>query len=379
VDSSGAFESFSVAQTAPSDHPTLRTHRLAIGLYSSVEGRLARVHRVETDISGARTEVPSLVGHTRPDLVLVNDDDLTYAKIRLDPHSLETMLTRTGDVSESLPRTLCWTTAWDMTRLGELPAQSYVDLVLAGIGAETEFGVFAGLLANVEKTLRHYSASNGWARLADAAWSGMTTTQPGSDRQLVWFHTFARAAGERRLRGLYDGTITIPGLSLDTDASWRMLHGLVAHNAATEEDITAELTRDPSSTAARLADTARALLPSPEAKAEAWAMATDDGERPGQVRMAYVAGFWHHAQTELLAPYIARYFAELDDIWTRHEGGLNAVHLSYRLFPDIVSQSTVDAADQWLSRTDTPPAQHRLVLERRDEIARALTNRSRDS
>jgi len=378
VDSAGAFTSFAITQTAPPDHPTLRTHRLTVGLYESVDGRLTRTHRAETDISGARTEIPGLVGLRRPDLVLVNDDDLTYAKIRLDPHSLNTMLTRTGDVSESLPRTLCWTTAWDMTRLGELSAQSYVDLVLAGIGAETEFGVFAGLLANVEKTLRHYSASNGWARLADAAWSGMTTADPGSDRQLVWFHTFARAAGDRRLRGLYDGTITIPGLPLDMDARWRMLHGLIAHNAASDEDITAELARDPSSTAARLADTARALLPSPEAKAEAWAMATDDGERPGQVRMAYVAGFWHHAQIELLEPYTARYFAELDGIWTRHEGGLNAVHLSYRLFPDIVSQSTVDAADKWLARTDTPPAQHRLVLERRDEIARALENRSHD-
>jgi len=283
-----------------------------------------------------------------------------------------------------LPRTLCWTTAWDMTRLGELPARSYVDLVLAGIEAETEFGVFAGLLANVEKTLRHYSArpAAGWARLAETAWSGMTTSEPGSDRQLAWFHTFTRAVGDQvvRLRDLYDGTITIEGLPLDTDARWRMLHGLIAHDAAGDEDIAAELTRDASSTAARLADTARALRPSPEAKAEAWTLSTDDdGDRPSQVRMAYVAGFWHHTQADLLAPYAERYFAELDEIWTRHEGGLNAIHLSYRLFPDIATQSTVDMADKWLSGDDKPHAQHRWVLERRDEIARALANRSRDS
>jgi aminopeptidase N len=290
------------------------------------------------------------------------------------------MLTRTGDITESLSRTLCWTTAWDMTRLGELPARSYVDLALAGIDAETEFGVFAALLANVEKALRHFSAraTEGWARLAEAAWQGMTDADPGSDRQLVWFHTFTRATGDHRLRELYDGAITIEGLPLDTDARWRMLHGLVAHGAASDEDIATELARDASSTAARLADTARALRPSPEAKAEAWALATDDGDRSAQVRMAYVAGFWHHAQVELLAPYITRYFTELDDIWTRHDGGLNAVHLSYRLFPDIVTQSIVDAADRWLSG-DKPPAQHRLVLERYDEITRALNNRSRDS
>jgi aminopeptidase N len=379
MDSSGAFESFVIRQTAS----PLRTHRLAIGLYATVAGRLERVHRVETDISGARTEIPALLGHTRPDLVLLNDDDLTYAKIRLDPHSLRTMLTRTGDIASALPRTLCWTTAWDMTRLGELSAQSYVDLVLAGIDAETEFGVFAALLANVEKTLRHYSAraTDGWARLAEVAWQGMTNAEPGSDRQLVWFHTFTRAVGGEvdRLRDLYDGATTVAGLPLDTDARWRMLHGLIAHGAAGSDDVAAELTRDNSSTTARLADTARALLPSPAAKAEAWALATDGGERPSQVRMAYVAGFWHHAQTELLVPYTTRYFAELDDIWARHEGGLNAVHLSYRLFPDIVTQSTVDLADKWLARDDTPPAQHRLVLERRDELARAVANRTRDS
>lgn len=383
VDADGVFTSFAVAQTAPDDHPTLRTHRLAIGLYESRDGRLERVHQVETDISGALTEIPSLVGHSRPDLVLVNDDDLTYAKIRLDEHSLHTVLTRTGDITESLPRTLCWTTAWDMTRLGELPAQSYVDLVLAGIEAETEFGVFAGLLTNVEKTLRHYSArpAAGWARLAETAWTGMTTAEPGSDRQLAWFHTFTRAVGDLtdRLRALYDGDITIEGLPLDTDARWRMLHGLAAHGKADEDDIAAELARDNSSTAARLADTARALRPTPSAKAEAWTLATEAGDRPSQVRLAYVAGFWHHTQDDLLAPYAERYFAELDEIWTRHEGGLNAIHLSYRLFPDLVVQSTVDRADTWLSGDDKPHTQHRWVLERRDEIARALANRSRDS
>jgi aminopeptidase N len=253
---------------------------------------------------------------------------------------------------------------------------------LAGIDAETEFGVFAALLANTEKALRHYSAraASGWARLAEAAWQGMTNAKPGSDRQLVWFHTFTRAVGDQadRLRGLYDGDITIEGLRPDTDARWRMLHGLVAHGRAGDEDIAAELTRDNSSTAARLADTARALRPTPEAKEEAWALATDSGDRPGHVRLAYVAGFWHHTQVELLTPYIARYFAELNDIWTRHEGGLNAVHLTYRLYPDLVTQSTVDATDEWLSSDDTPTAQHRLVVERRDEIVRALTNRSRD-
>jgi aminopeptidase N len=385
VDDHGGFSSFAVAQTAPPDHPTLRTHRLAVGLYADVDGRLERVHRVETDIAGERTEIPELLGRARPDLILVNDDDLTYAKVRVDPESLATMLDRIGDITDPLPRALCWATAWDMTRMGELPASSYVDLVLAAIDAEKEFVPFCGLLTNVEKALRHYCAphraGDGWARLADAAWRGMDRAERGGDRQLAWFHTFTRAAGGQpdRLRALYDGEITIAGLPLDLDARWRLLHALAAHGAAGEEDIAAELARDSTSAARRHTATARALRPTTDAKTDAWAIATGDGVGSAQTRMAYVEGFWHHAQTGLLEPYVPRFFAALDEFWTRYAGGFMAVELTYHLFPDLVARSTVAAADAWLARADTPPTQRRLVLERRDEIDRALRNRIRDA
>src|SRR5699024_10255671 len=104
----------------------LRTHRLAIGVYDEQDGRLVRQHRVETDVSGERTEVPDLVGVHRGQLVLVNDDDLTYCSLRLDPESLRTLVRRIGDLEESLPRALCWSTAWEMTRNAEMRARDFV-------------------------------------------------------------------------------------------------------------------------------------------------------------------------------------------------------------------------------------------------------------
>jgi aminopeptidase N len=209
----------------------------------------------------------------------------------------------------------------------------------------------------------------------------MDRAEPGGDRQLAWFHTFTRAAGGQpdQLRALYDGEITIAGLPLDLDARWRLLHALAAHGAADEEDIAAELARDSTSTARRHAATARALRPTTDAKTDAWAIATGDGAGSAQTRMASVEGFWHHAQTGLLEPYVRRFFAALDEFWTRYAGGFMAVELTYHLFPDLVARSTVDAADAWLARADTPPTQRRLVLERRDEIDRALRNRIRDA
>ncbi|GAA4723565.1 aminopeptidase N [Phytohabitans rumicis] len=381
VDSSGAFTAFAVSQDAPPGHPTLRPHRLAIGLYSGTP--LRRVHRVEVDVTGARTEVPALVGVAQPDLVLVNDDDLTYAKVRFDPASLEVLRGRIPDLADTLPRALCWAAAWDMTRDGQLPAREYVDLVLAGIDAETEFTVFHALLSNVDTALRQYVADPdpGWTALAAKAWSALETAEPASDRQLAWLGAFTRSAGGTdhagQLRALYDGDVKVEGLALDLDARWRILQGLVPYGAAGDEDIAAELARDPNSSAELHAATTRALRPQADAKERTWTLLTGGSPLSGQSRAAYAEGFWHRASS--LTAYVPRYFAALDSIWRRHDAGLVAKELTSGLFPAVVAPSTLEAADVWLARDDTPPAQGRLVLEKRDEIARALRNRSADA
>ncbi|MDT7770008.1 MAG: aminopeptidase, partial [Mycobacterium sp.] len=143
VDADGKFSRFAVTQSgaAPGAGET-RTHRLAVGVYDDDgDGRLVRVHREELDVSGESTEVPALVGLSHGKLILVNDDDLTYCSLRLDPESLQTALDRIADIAEPLPRTLVWSAAWEMTRDAELHARDFVSLVSGGIQAETEVGV----------------------------------------------------------------------------------------------------------------------------------------------------------------------------------------------------------------------------------------------
>src|SRR5205814_9650322 len=140
VDDNDAFTSFEVVQEAPEEHPTLRSHRLRIGLYDRTSEGVLRREQVELDVSGEVTEVPALVGKRRPDLVLVNDDDLAYTKIRLDERSLRTLVEHIGEFREPLPRALCWTAAWDMTRDAEMAAGDFLELVLAGVEQETEIG-----------------------------------------------------------------------------------------------------------------------------------------------------------------------------------------------------------------------------------------------
>ena len=138
LDADGSYASFSVTQTAHPDWPTLRRHRLGIGLYDDVDGALVRREYLEVDVEGERTDVAALVGTAQPALLLLNDEDHAYAKIRLDERSLATVIDGLSRVEDSLARALVWGAAWDMTRDAEMATSDWVRLVLANIGSETD-------------------------------------------------------------------------------------------------------------------------------------------------------------------------------------------------------------------------------------------------
>lgn len=110
VDEQNRITALSVQQSAsPPEQPLLRHHRIAIGCFNRVGDCLERTAQVELDVAGAATTVPELIGSARPpDLLLVNDSDLTFAKIRLDPASRQTMIEQTGAVGSELSRALLW-------------------------------------------------------------------------------------------------------------------------------------------------------------------------------------------------------------------------------------------------------------------------------
>ena len=278
VDSGGAFTSFAVLQEAPPAHPSLRTQRIAIGLYDRDGGQITRRHRLELDVSGARTEVPDLAGHRRPDLVLINDDDLGYAKIRLDEQSLRTLVTGIGDIAESLPAALCWTATWDMCRDAEMPARDYVRLVTPGVSSVPDMSVAQTLLRQAAAAVRRFTdpawRETGLGVFADALSQMLGDAQPGSDRQLAYAMSLTRNAISHThlalLAGLLHGSTVIDGLTVDTELRWMLLHRLVSRGVAGENEISAELQRDPTSAGERHAATCRAAIPEPAAKLAAW-------------------------------------------------------------------------------------------------------------
>ena len=394
VDENDRFTAFAVTQAAPrvtAKDNVLRPHRLAIGLYSYDDSRaLVRTQRIELDLDGERTDIPALVGVRRPDLVLVNDDDLTYCKLRLDDHSLATL--RTGGLAaltESLPRTLCWSAAWDMVRDGELATRDYLDLVVTGAPAESQIGVVQAVNRQLLRALEIYAdpgvADEGRVRFADAAIAALRAAEPGSDHQLAWMHAVLGAAATDEqtmfIVEILAGQQVLDGLALDTDLRWAIVQALVARGVLDEAAIAEEMLRDQTAAGERAAATARALIPTAEAKAKAWNSLFNDDTLSNAVMRATMLGFSHPLQSELLQPFVEQYFAAAKDVWQRRTSEI-AQDLIIGLFPSwssAITDQTVALADEFLADSSLPSALRRLVSEGRADVQRALYARITDS
>jgi aminopeptidase N len=387
----GTFSSFSVLQEAPAEHPTLRSHRVAVGLYDLVDGSLVRTHREEFDVVGAKTEVPALVGKRQPALVLINDDDLTFAKIRLDEVSRATLVEHIGDFAESLPRALCWAAAWDMTRDAEMPARDYVALVQRGIGKETDIGVVQSLLRQAQSAVTLFAdpawAPTGRTALATTAHQAALTAEAGGDLQLAWLRALASLASAPEhldfVAGLLDGSVVLDGLSVDAELRWHLLRRLVITGRAGLPEIDAELELDPTAAGQRHAAACRTARPLAEAKAQAWHDLVESNELPNAVQAAVTAGFAQPEQVELLTPYVDPYFDTLASLWASRTTEI-AQNLVNGLYPTLlVSPMVVERTDAYLNEhegdPEVPPALRRLLLEGRDGVVRALRARARDA
>ncbi|MBI0379622.1 aminopeptidase N [Streptomyces albiflaviniger] len=394
TDASGTVTSFAVRQEAPAlppgakGEPTLRPHRIAIGLYDlNPTGKLIRSERIELDVDGELTQVEQLTGTKRSAVILLNDDDLTYAKVRLDPDSLAVVTEHLGDFEESLPRALSWASAWDMVRDGELATRDYLALVLSGIAKESDIGVVQSLHRQVKLALDLYAAPD-WRETGLAQWTEATldhlrAAAPGSDHQLAWARAFtATARTDAQLdlvSGLLEGTETIEGLTIDTELRWALLERLAATGRADEAAIAAELERDKTSAGERHAATARAARPTPQAKAEAWASVVESDKLPNAVQEAVIGGFIQTDQRELLAPYAEKYFAVVKDVWNSRSHEM-AQQIVVGLYPSLqVSPETLDATDAWLASAEPTAALRRLVTESRAGIDRALRAQAADA
>jgi aminopeptidase N len=364
----------------------LRPHRIAIGLYDNGPGGLRRRHRIETDITGESTAVPELNGERRPDLLLINDDDLTFAKIRLDRNSLATLTGSIGDFADTLPAALCWAAAWDMCRDAELAARDYLTLVLSGVRSATEISMLQAILAQAGTAVRRL-ADPGWraeglAKLAAELRALLLSAEPGSDFQLAFAQAFASVATSAEdlglLSGLLDGSAQIDGLTVDTDLRWLLLRRLVSRGLAGQAAIDAELDRDRTDAGERQALGCQAAIPDPAAKDAAWNLIMA-GELPNASFRAALGGFYADDQDELVAPFAPRFFDVIADIWRDWPPDMARYFAEVGYPTSVITQEAVEVAAGFLDLASRPAGLRRLVSEGRDDVARALRCRRRDA
>jgi aminopeptidase N len=388
-DAADRITELAVLQEAAESHPELRPHRVAVGLYRrAADGDLVRYARAEVDVAGPRTVVGELAGAERPELILVNDDDLTYCKVRFDEVSLATLRSHLGDMTDPLARALCWSALWNMTRDGLMPARDFVSLVLAFAGRESDIGVLQMLHTWTRTSLVQY-ATPGWREeggraLAAGALRELRIAGPGSEHQLAWARFFASVADSeadfRLLSGLLDGSARIDGLDIDQELRWAFLSPLASHGVADESVIDAELARDDTASGKRHHVRCLASRPSAAVKAQAWAGVVESEALSNALVEATISGFTQSSQRELLAPYADKYFAAIERVWADRsiQIGMAVVR---GLFPALQdSPATLAATDEWLTaHADAAPALRRLVLEARDDLARALRAQACDA
>ncbi|MBV9353504.1 MAG: aminopeptidase N [Mycobacterium sp.] len=401
VDADGRFTRFAIQQSgaAPGAGET-RVHRLAVGIYDDQDiggtGKLVRTHREELDVVGSSTEIAGLVGVSRGSLVLVNDDDLTYCSLRLDPESLDTALQRIADIAEPLPRTLVWSAAWEMTREAELKARDFVSLVSRGVQAETEIGVAQRLLLQAQTALNSYAEpgwahSEGWPAFADRLLELARGADPGSDHQLAFVNAVCSSVLSARhtevLSALLDAEPAQQGLSglvVDTDLRWRIVTALATAGVIDADGpetpvIDAEVQRDPTAAGKRYGAQAAAARPQLPVKEEAWTAVTEDDTLPNITARSIIAGVVAPGQHDLLKPFTARYFAAIPGVWERRSSEV-AQTVVIGLYPGWdISDDGIAAADRFLSAPEIPPALHRLVIEGRAGVERALKARKFDT
>ncbi|WP_446210986.1 aminopeptidase N [Micromonospora sp. IBSANI012] len=381
VDANGRWVDAALVQTAPDAHPVLRPHRVGVGRYAP-DGT---VHRLEVDLDPdtdkGRTELTALIGEPATGLLLPNDGDLTFAKIRLDAASADAVPMVLPGLGDPLARALLWGEALDAARDGERPVAAVVALITAALPAETEVIIAEDVLTLsrglIDRYLDPLAREAALLRVAGACAALLAGAPAGGSLQLAAARGLIAASTDTGLlAGWLAGDGVPEGLAVDTDLRWALLLRLVVLGAAGEPEIAAQAAADRSATGAERAACCRAALPDAEGKRVAWEIVTTSTELSNRLVEATAEGFWQPEQAELTAPYVERYFADMPAA-ARLRTAWTADRVTTLAFPRYaVAQPTRELAAALLARDDLTPGLRRWVTDLDDDLRRALVART---
>ncbi|WP_326556243.1 aminopeptidase N [Micromonospora sp. NBC_01796] len=385
----GTYTEVAVVQTAPPEHPVLRPHRIGVGRYDTEDSADRPVavlrDRIEVDLDPAvdkgRTVLAELAGQPAASVLLLNDGDLTFAKVRLDDASAAAVPQVLPGLTDSLARAVLWTATIDAVTDGERPVSDLVTLILAALPGETEVIVVEDVL-KLSRTLidryldpdRRLTALGYVAQACDRL---LGTAPAGGSVQLAAARGLIGASADAaRLAGWLAGDNVPEGLAVDTDLRWAVVGRLVVLGAAGEAEVAAELAADRSAAGEERAARCRAALPDPAAKERAWQIIVSDTSLSNRLVEANAGGFWQPEQEALTESYLERYFAEMPAA-ARLRTSWTADQVARLAFPQYaVAPRTRELAAALIERDDLTPGLRRVVTDAADDLRRALLSRS---
>ncbi|GAB3159451.1 aminopeptidase N [Micromonospora sonneratiae] len=388
VDDHGRYTEVAVTQSAPPTHPVLRPHRIGIGLYDrdpAGDGGTRLRDRFEVDlepgVDRGRTTLAALAGTPVADVLLPNDGDLTFAKVRLDDASASAVPLVLPGMADPLARAVLWSATLDAVTDGQRPVADLVSLILAALPAETEVIVVEDVLVLSRVLVDRYLGTDARRAALDHIGQAcdrlLATAAPGGSMQLAAARgRISTSTDPVRLAGWLSGDGVPDGLAVDSDLRWALLNRLAVLGAVGESEIAAELAADRSATGETQAAQCRAALPDPAAKAVAWRVVTTDTTLSNRLVEANAAGFWQPEQEELTASYVERYFAEMPAM-ARLRTPWVADRVAGLAFPRYaVVQRTRELAATLLAQDDLTPGLRRVVTDADDDLRRALLART---
>jgi aminopeptidase N len=386
---SGVYKKISIKQevpTMPAGSKELRPHRLRVALFDISGTSLVKRKSVALDVSGALTEVKELQGEKEADLVLINDGDLSYAKLRFDDRSITTLKSHLGGLNEPLARALIWASLWDSVRDGELSASDYIAIALNALGTESDISIVSATTTNIETAIWQYASpanrSSLRASVANALHESLKAAPASSDHQLAFARGFAESAAtpeqNKEILEILNGSIN--GLTIDAELRWHLIICAVKRGLLAGTDIDAEIVKDNTAHGKQYGALAHAAIPTSQAKENAFKAVTQ-ASLSNTIHAYTCRGFNVAMHSELLTPFIDRYFAILIDLWDA-KGYEIAETTATMLFPHfIVTDETLAKAQKWLDVTgkDAPNALRRVITEGRDALARSLRAQKKDA
>ena len=370
----------------PAGSKELRPHRLYIGLFDIKGDALTRRESIEVDIAGDLTEIKELAGKKAADLLLINDQDQTYAKLRFDDRSVATMKKYLGQLDDSLARGLIWASLWDSTRDGELSASDYIEIARNALKGETDISMITATFMQIDTAIWAYLApkNRDAVRLsvANTAQELLASAKPGSDAQLQYARAFANNAFTpaqfESLKSMLNGSVD--GLLMDADLRWYIFLCGVKRGIFGVSDIQVEGDRDKTAHGKQYVAFAHAALPNHEAKAAAFKSITTD-DLSNTIHSYKCRGFNENIHCDLLEAFVDEYFDAILKVWST-KGYEIAETTATLTFPTwAISDETVKKAQHWLDVTgkDASAALRRTVAEGRDAMTRSLKARAVDA